>query len=340
MTSGGMPHIIPPRMDDSTLAPSLLAAVRILAQGGDLVTRLAALAAEAGAVASARSSLVLLHDPEAAVITRPDGTGVPLDDTGADLVARVVAGRLPAWDVVLGDELAVELGGMSQGSIVPLVAADEIGPTVHGLLLLGGGDASDESKREAVLALGDLAAVAIFQERMRAALGEHSAYQERLSRTDALTGLADRLTFQQMLELELARVTRQGTALAVVVFAVDDLAGIAATHGAQVADDILRTVAATLADKVRLVDTVARLGPDELGVIAPGDPQGTVARRVRDAVADLPPVDRVSAGIRAGVAHHPQDGTTGAELLAAAEAAIAQARSELVGSVIGMRETR
>ena len=61
-------------MDDSALAPSLLAAVRILARGGDLVTRLAALAAEAGAVASARSSLVLLHDPEAAVVARPDGT--------------------------------------------------------------------------------------------------------------------------------------------------------------------------------------------------------------------------------------------------------------------------
>ncbi len=252
---------------------------------------------------------------------------------------HVVNGRLPAWDVALGEALAGELGGVDRGSVIPLVTADEIGPTVHGLLLLGGGDASAEATREAVLALGDLAAVAIVQERLRAALDEHVAYQERLSRTDALTGLADRLTFQQMLELELARATRQGSALAVVVFAVDDLAGITATHGAQVADDIMRTVAATLADKVRLVDTVARLGPDELGVIAPGDPHGTVARRVRDAVAELAPVDGVTVGIRAGVAHHPQDGTTGAELLAAAEAAIGRARSELVGSVIGMRET-
>ena len=171
-------------MDDSTPAPSLLAAVRILARGGDLVSRLAALAAEAGAVASARSSLVLLHDPEAAVITRPDSTPVPLDGTAADLVANVVDSRLPAWDVALGDDLAGELGGVSQGSVVPLVAADEIGPTVHGLLLLAGGDASAEATREAVLALGDLAAVAILQERLRAALDEHAAYQDRLSRTD------------------------------------------------------------------------------------------------------------------------------------------------------------
>jgi len=84
-------------------------------------------------------------------------------------------------------------------------------------------------------------------------------------------------------------------------------------------------------------DTVSQLA--ELGVIAPGDPHGTVARRVRDTVAELAPVGDVTVGIRAGVAHHPQDGTTGAELLAAAEAAIGRARSELVGSVIGMRET-
>jgi hypothetical protein len=93
-------------MDDSTHAPSLLAAVRILARGGDLVTRLAALAAEAGTAASARCSLVLLYDPEVAVIARPDGTGVALDDAGADLVAHVVNGRLPAWDVALGEALA------------------------------------------------------------------------------------------------------------------------------------------------------------------------------------------------------------------------------------------
>ena len=99
----------PHRMDDSTHAPSLLAAVRILARGGDLVTRLAALAAEAGTAASARCSLVLLYDPEAAVIARPDGTGVALDDAGADLVASVVNGRLPAWDVALGAVLAGEL---------------------------------------------------------------------------------------------------------------------------------------------------------------------------------------------------------------------------------------
>lgn len=174
-------------------------------------------------------------------------------------------------------------------------------------------------------------------ERLRAALEERGAWQERVARIDPLTGLADRATFLQMLELEVLRSTRQGSALAVVLVAVDDLEPIAATHGGRVADDILRVVAATLADGLRLVDTIARLGPDELGVVAPGDSSGMVARRVIDAVASLPDVAGVTARVRAGVAHHPSDGTDAHELMRAAQDALARARAGSPASIIGLR---
>jgi GGDEF domain-containing protein len=86
------------------------------------------------------------------------------------------------------------------------------------------------------------------------------------------------------------------------------------------------------------VDTVARLGPDELGVIAPGDPTGTVARRVCEAVASLPSIGGVTPGVRAGVAHHPRDGADPADLLRAAQDAITLARAGDVGSIVGLRE--
>ena len=101
--------------------------------------------------------------------------------------------------------------------------------------------------RDTLVALADLAAVAVEHERLRAALEERGAWQDRVARMDPLTGLADRATFLQMLELEVLRSTRQGTALAVVLVAVDDLETIAAVHGGRVADDVLRVVAATLA---------------------------------------------------------------------------------------------
>jgi diguanylate cyclase (GGDEF)-like protein len=230
--------------------------------------------------------------------------------------------------------------GATHGAIVPLVREDHSGATAEGLLILAAGQSAlsaTSASAETVLAIADLAAVAVHQERLRTTSAEGVAYQERLSRTDPLTGLADRNTFGQMLELELARAARLGTPLAVAIFDVDDLAGINERFGSGVGDDVLRSVAATLADQVRLVDTVARIGPDEFGVIAPGDPGGMVARRVRDAVADLAPIDGVQASIRAGVAHHPQDGTSSGDLLDAAHVAIARARVEGAGTVVGLR---
>lgn len=330
--------------DRTRTVPSLFDAVRALARGDDLATTLAALCDVACAASGALAGAILLFDSETLQLTHANGD--PVDAlVDEEPTATVIRDRSVAWDVALPSGLAEVAAGAVRGAIVPLVREDEAGPTVEGLMILGasaaggpaGGPDAAAPDAETVLAIADLAAVAIRQERLKSTSAEGLEYQERLSRTDPLTGLADRHTFGQMLELELARATRMGTALAVAVFDVDDLAGINEQHGAGVGDDVLRSVAATLADQVRLVDTVARIGPDEFGVIAPGDSSGMVARRVRDAVADLPAIDGVHASIRAGVSHHPQDGTSSGDLLDAAHVAIAQARVEGAGTVVGLR---
>ncbi|MBX3029990.1 MAG: GGDEF domain-containing protein [Chloroflexi bacterium] len=321
-------------MEDAALAPSLLTAVRIMARDGDLEVRLDALADQARALATDAGASFLLHDDETDTFVTPEGAPVTLDESATAALRDVMGGRRPAWQTPLPSALGAAIGA-SRGTLLPLVATEGVAPVTLGVLILG--DIPDPSQ-EVALALADLAAIAIQQERLRSALDEQAAWQERLARTDRLTGLADRLTFLQMLELEVVRATRQGTALAVVVFAVDDLAGIAVEHGGRVADDILRVIAATLADKVRLVDTVARIAPDELAVIAPGDPTGTVARRVRDAVTALPAVQGVIPGLRAGIAHHPRDGATAAELMGVAQDAIDLARGDAVGSIVGLRD--
>jgi diguanylate cyclase (GGDEF)-like protein len=257
---------------------------------------------------------VLLWDPESETLSDPAGNPVP---TEADSPAsRTVADRAPEWDAATGS-LASQVGGAASGHFVPLVIEDELGAQVEGLLLVDAAD-DDGGTQEALLALADLAAVAIRQQRLHSALAERAEYLERLARTDGLTGLADRRTFDQMLELEIARATRQGTPLAVVVFDVERYREITEQLGGRAGDDILRSVASTIAEQVRLVDTVARIGQDEFGVIAPGDSSGIVAQRVVDAVASLPPIGEARASVRAGVAQHPRDGQTGPDLLAAA----------------------
>ena len=86
-------------------------------------------------------------------------------------------------------------------------------------------------------------------------------------------------------------------------------------------DAVLREVAAIIAESVRLVDTVAREGGDEFVLVAPGAKGPSVIRRIVDAVAAHPPIGDVSFSLSAGVARFPGDGTTEAELMAAAGAA-------------------
>ncbi|MGD8485781.1 MAG: GGDEF domain-containing protein, partial [Chloroflexota bacterium] len=252
---------------------------------------------------------------------------------------HAVADRQPVIMPGVPESLGGPLSEARSSLLMPLVIEDEDGAFLEGLLAIGW--AADEPPvvdvPDTVMAFADLAAVTIRQARLRNSVWEQSDHAERLSHTDRLTGLANRVTFERMLELEIARATRQGTPLAVAVLDVDGLTEIGQSKGARVADEVLRHVASAIADRVRLLDTVARFGEDEFVVIAPGDAGGIVALRLRDAIAELPPVGDTDISVSAAVVHHPADGATGAELVAASEAALASAKRRGPGSVFGVQ---
>ncbi len=72
------------------------------------------------------------------------------------------------------------------------------------------------------------------------------------------------------------------------MFDVDDFQATNRDGGHEAGDDVLRRVAAVLAESVRLVDTVGRIGGDEFVLVAPGSAGLTVAQRVLDGIAALP----------------------------------------------------
>jgi len=90
---------------------------------------------------------------------------------------------------------------------------------------------------------------------------------ERLSRTDALTGLANRRQIDERLERECRRSQRYGSPFAIVLADIDDFKTFNDVHGHLVGDQVLVGVAGTMHDMVRDTDCIGRFGGEEFIVI-------------------------------------------------------------------------
>ena len=104
----------------------------------------------------------------------------------------------------------------------------------------------------------------------RAAVEERRAAERRvefLAHHDSLTGLANRLLFENRLAHELARARRTGDSVAVLAIDIDNFKAINDRHGHAGGDRALRRTARLLLDCVRSDDLVARLGGDEFAIL-------------------------------------------------------------------------
>lgn len=106
------------------------------------------------------------------------------------------------------------------------------------------------------------------------ALFEHldalHAQLKRLSYTDALTGLANRRQFMEVLETEAARQHRVGRPLCLVMMDVDHFKRVNDEHGHDVGDQVLRGIAEVLMACVRSpTDLPCRMGGEEFALVLP-----------------------------------------------------------------------
>jgi diguanylate cyclase (GGDEF)-like protein len=109
--------------------------------------------------------------------------------------------------------------------------------------------------------------------------------QEQMAMRDGLTGVYNRSYLEMALERSSKELARNGGAVSILFYDVDNLKQINDRYGHREGDDLLRELARVLAESCRGVDTVARYGGDEFVVLMP-DTDHEGAAHVADKVAD------------------------------------------------------
>jgi diguanylate cyclase (GGDEF)-like protein/PAS domain S-box-containing protein len=150
---------------------------------------------------------------------------------------------------------------------------------------------------------------------------------------DALTGIYNRRYLEETLEREVRRAGRAGQSLGLLMIDLDHFKRFNDTYGHEAGDAVLRETASFLGAGIRAEDFVCRFGGEEFVIVLPtADKETSRARaeRLRSKMRDLTVMHRGrSLGmvtISVGVAAFPEDGLSPKELMAAADAALYQAK--------------
>lgn len=154
-----------------------------------------------------------------------------------------------------------------------------------------------------------------------------SAYQqlERMARTDALTGVASRGSFQQSLERSIREAERSQGKLVLVILDVDHFKAVNDQYGHDAGDQALRHICNNLGQRLRVTDTLGRLGGEEFGLLLRNtDRAGAepLIETLREQISKTPlnyGGMSIALSVTMGLAEWPQDGRSAEPLYRSAD---------------------
>jgi diguanylate cyclase (GGDEF)-like protein len=166
---------------------------------------------------------------------------------------------------------------------------------------------------------------------------EHKLAEERIQRVahhDDLTGLPNKLLFNDRLNQAIRLARRDSGRFALLYLDLDKFKPVNDTLGHAAGDELLKAVGARIRHQVRESDTVARVGGDEFTVILPDitrrEEAETVARKIIAALVAPFQIGNqkqsVAIGTSIGIAVYPTDALEADALIKAADASMYSAK--------------
>ena len=175
--------------------------------------------------------------------------------------------------------------------------------------------------------LAALYAIAVQRERAEETIKQMAYY-------DSLTGLPNRLLFNDRFTLALAQAKRNKQKLAVMILDLDKFKEVNDTLGHNTGDQLLKDVGKRLAVLLRKTDTVARLGGDEFIVLLPTikryNDSTEIAHKIMQAFQEPFVIDdhEIHNTTSIGIAIYPRDGGDIDTLMKNADIAMYRAKEQ------------
>ncbi len=175
----------------------------------------------------------------------------------------------------------------------------------------------------------------ILERTIRYAIDRKRAETElaRLAHYDALTGVPNRLLFNDRLDRALQRAERGDLPLALLYVDLDGFKAVNDKHGHDVGDELVQGIAQRLSQCVRRTDSVARIGGDEFTVllerVSSTNDIVSIAQKIIDVVTEPFYINgqTLQVGSSIGIAVYPEAGTDAQSLLKHADMAMYEAKA-------------
>ncbi|WP_371408308.1 diguanylate cyclase [Micromonospora zamorensis] len=265
----------------------------------------------------------------------PVGVGVvgAVAATGEPQRGRMEPTEVPSGEPRCRTYVAVPFAAPGGGAAATLSGSgDEAGAAAAlGVLALYdrlGADEFDDDDLVTLRTFAGHAAVAVDNVRV------HEEAQ-RLSLTDPLTGLWNYRYLRESIRREVERASRFGRMLSILAMDLDRFKDVNDTYGHAAGDTVLAEFARRVRGEIREVDLAFRQGGEEFVLLLPEtDARGAaiVAERLGAAVRETPIAVEAYAGpvlvtVSVGIAVYPDNGSTGREVLEAADDALYAAKA-------------